>query len=484
MSILVNKPTSVSADSTTSLELNKTDLQAKLVALGAGAYWENQATWKGVAFLFENASKQKAIAVFNVASGVTTNLSVSEYFVDGAFECKRIDVLGFANDFYTIYRSDFGTASEFDITITDGYASGGGGGGGDITPELISNGDFEQGDTNWFFANSDQTNKWKIGTAAFFSGTKSLYVSNTEGSTATYSNTVSNSWAWTHFVVPQSKPKIRFKIRINAEYSSTTFFDFVTVSVKYDNSNLLDASSLAAPTSGSDSTGGGVEIFNGKIKSVQNYETSSTWLSYEIDLTGSVVGNLGVRLLFNWKNDALIAGSFSASIDDIELFTESSPQTPLTWARTSGHTTEVDGGIYGGPSSNYWAASSQVIPNGQDGEFTFLINNFNTLNANFTIGVGKIGNETTNIYFGIIKTSNNYLLNNSSITISYYPNISTVGLCKVQIAREGSLMKIKTNGMVAYEIPVGTAYTGDLVAAVRTFANPINTGVVAAYKSI
>ncbi len=136
MAILVNKPTSVSADSTTSLELNKTDLQAKLVALGAGAYWENQATWKGVAFLFENASKQKAIAVFNVASGVTTNLSVSEYFVDGAFECKRIDVLGFANDFYTIYRSDFGTASEFDITITDGYASGGGGGGG-VTPVTL-----------------------------------------------------------------------------------------------------------------------------------------------------------------------------------------------------------------------------------------------------------------------------------------------------------------------------------------------------------
>ena len=130
MAILVNKPASVSADSTTSLELNKTDLQAKLVALDAGAYWENQATWKGVAFLFENNAKQKAIAVFDVVSGVTTNLTVSEYFVDGAFECKRIDVLGFANDFYTIYRSDFGTASEFDITLTDGYAGGGGGGGG------------------------------------------------------------------------------------------------------------------------------------------------------------------------------------------------------------------------------------------------------------------------------------------------------------------------------------------------------------------
>ncbi len=121
MSILVNKPASVSADSTTSLELNKTDLQAKLVALGAGAYWEDQSTWKGVAFLFENASKQKIIAVFDIAAGVTADLTLSEYFVDGDLECLRIDVLGFANDFYTIYRSEFDTASEFDIEVTNGY---------------------------------------------------------------------------------------------------------------------------------------------------------------------------------------------------------------------------------------------------------------------------------------------------------------------------------------------------------------------------
>jgi hypothetical protein len=130
VAILVNKPASVSADSTISLELNKTDLQAKLAALSAGAYWEDQTAWKGVAFIFENTAKQKAIAVFDVVSGVTTNLSLSEYFIDGVFECKRIDVLGFANDFYTIYRSEFGTASEFDIEVTDGYAGGGGGGGG------------------------------------------------------------------------------------------------------------------------------------------------------------------------------------------------------------------------------------------------------------------------------------------------------------------------------------------------------------------
>lgn len=129
MAIITNKPTSVSADSTTSLQLNKADLQAKLQALSAGAYWEDQSTWKGVAFLFENASKQKVIASFD-ASGTTANLNVSPFFVDGSVECKRIDILGFANDHYTIYRENFTSASEFDIEITDGYAGGGAGGGG------------------------------------------------------------------------------------------------------------------------------------------------------------------------------------------------------------------------------------------------------------------------------------------------------------------------------------------------------------------
>jgi hypothetical protein len=122
MAILTNKPASVSADSTTSLTLNKADLQAKLTALNAGAYWQDQSTWRGVAFLFENANKQKVTASFD-ASGSTANLNVSEFFVDGNIECKRIDVVGFANDYYTIYRNDFTSASEFDIEITNGYSS-------------------------------------------------------------------------------------------------------------------------------------------------------------------------------------------------------------------------------------------------------------------------------------------------------------------------------------------------------------------------
>lgn len=136
MSILVNKPASVAADSVTSLEINKNDLQSLLVSLNAGDYWEDENTWKGAAFLFENANKQRTVAVFNFTSGVNANLPVSEFFVDGNILCKRITIIGFANDSFTILRNDFTTANEFDIEITGGYESGGGGGPSLTTVEL------------------------------------------------------------------------------------------------------------------------------------------------------------------------------------------------------------------------------------------------------------------------------------------------------------------------------------------------------------
>jgi len=164
MAIITNKPTSVSADSATSLQLNKADLQAKLEALSAGAYWEDQSTWKGVAFLFENASKQKVTVSFN-ASGNTANLTISEFFVDGDIECKRIDVVGFANDYYTIFREDFTSASEFDIEITDGYASGGGGGFSYVIWNANINGHTSEGDGGIYGGPSG--NWWAVANGAF-----------------------------------------------------------------------------------------------------------------------------------------------------------------------------------------------------------------------------------------------------------------------------------------------------------------------------
>lgn len=145
MAILTNKPASVSADSTTSLTLNKADLQAKLVALNASAYWQDQNAWKGVALLYQNADQQNITVSFD-ASGNTANLTVSEYFVNGNIECKRIDVVGFANDYYTILRKDFTSASESDIQITSGYVPSGGGGGGAVVWDTYINGHIVEAD--------------------------------------------------------------------------------------------------------------------------------------------------------------------------------------------------------------------------------------------------------------------------------------------------------------------------------------------------
>lgn len=298
MAIITNKPTSVSANSTTSLQLNKADLQAKLEALSAGAYWEDQSTWKGVAFLFENASNQKVIASFD-ASGNTTNLSVSEFFIDGNIECKRIDILGFANDYYTIYREDFTSASEFDIEITDGYASGGGGGG----------------------------------------------------------------------------------------------FNYVT-----------------------------------------------------------------------WNNNI------------------------------SGHSLEMDGGIYGGPSGHWWAvANGTPIPNGSDGEFTFIINNLSGTPNDFAFGVGKQGAGIDANYFGFCWLGGELRpLLAAIVPASPVPaGLNTSGSVSIRIGKEGSLMTayvnnvlIHTGSVTGMNAFVAGFSTSDLVPSVRTMNNSQNTGAISVYKSI
>lgn len=497
MAILTNKPASVSADSTTSLTLNKADLQAKLTALNAGAYWQDQSTWRGVAFLFENANKQKVTASFD-ASGSTANLNVSEFFVDGNIECKRIDVVGFANDYYTIYRSDFTSASEFDIEITNGYALGGGGsggggsggggsGGGSFNPVLIPNGDFEQGNTGWFFANTNQTNKWVIGSAAAFSGTKSLYISNNNGTSATYTaTTTSRSWAWTEFTVSSTKPKIRIKLRVGGE-GTGNLFDYLNIVVKYDNEDPINATNLQFPTSGSNLSGGGEELHDVKINLTQDYANS--WATYEIDLTDSIVTTLSVRLLFGWMNDQSTTSSngFSVIIDNIEVVEAETFTNPLTWSSVDGHITQPDGGVHSG-SPTRWTNSNQIIPIGQDGEFTFIVYNLNVVIDSFAFGIGETQVSTlTNAYFGLVKVSGSIKKMDGVVHGTSPYNFSLFGRNVIKITKQSSnnLIKITVNGIFYNQISTELAtYNGELKAAVKTAGNNDETiGIIAAYKT-
>jgi hypothetical protein len=484
MAILVNKPSSVAADSTTSLQINKNDLQSLLVYLGASDYWKDQNTWKAAAFLFENAQKQRTTVTFDFASGVNADLKVDEYFVNGNILCKKIIIIGFANDSFTIFRSNFITTTEFDIGVTGGYVAAPIDLGVE-TPELIPNGNFEQGDLNWFFNNTNQTNKWVIGTATAFSGTKSLYVSQDNGLTATYNNTVgSESYAWTHINVSDTKPKIRIRMRVaGEEQSQPDYWDFLNLSVNYNPSNLSDASTLLDPTPGT--LGGGMPFSSALIIFTPDYQNS--WVFYEFDLTGVITGTVNVRLIFRWVNDTLIGSGFGAAIDSIEVVGENPPVNPLTWTRLSGHTTEPDGGVYGGTTSNYWIASNQVIPSGQDGEFTFKMRTFYNVPVDFAFGVGPLSDGVTNAYFGVCR-SGSYLkvINGNTVLFMPVANFSVQGLGRnvIKIARQGSLMKITVNGLPFYEVSVGTEYQGELVAAVRTKGSSVNSGLVAAYKSI
>lgn len=164
----------------------------------------------------------------------------------------------------------------------------------------------------------------------------------------------------------------------------------------------------------------------------------------------------------------------------------------ISWNLLSDHTTEPDGGIYGG---SLWAAdTSNPISSEASGEFTFVINDMLNTPSDFAFGIGPQGQSDfhtqhlTN-YFGLC-----WLYNGLRPMIKGYVDVSisapivTNGENTIKIAREGSSMKIYVNGNIFYTYnssmyPNENFTSVALIPAVRTMNNAQNKGIISAYRS-
>lgn len=125
MAILTGKPSSISANTTSSsITLNTTDLISLLDTVTADAYWKDIARIKSVLFVYRNSNRQKVNLKFIMPS-TSSAISINEHSRNGDLTCSKIVITGTANDSLTISRSSFNIASEFDLTVTDGYATPG-----------------------------------------------------------------------------------------------------------------------------------------------------------------------------------------------------------------------------------------------------------------------------------------------------------------------------------------------------------------------
>ncbi len=514
MAILVNKPASVSADSTTSLELNKTDLQAKLVALGAGAYWEDQSTWKGVAFLFENAFKQKIIAVFDIAAGVTADLTLSEYFVDGDLECLRIDVLGFANDFYTIYRSEFDTATEFDIEATDGYAAGGGGGGGGNPSSAIALYHFD-GDANDVYGNNLTVN----GSLSYVSGKFGQAVSGfslfdyltCDGSFFDVGSGDFTIECWAKITnVPSGGSEMivgvnstgSFTCAITRYYGNILIFINDAIFAQYPAPSIDDEFHHLVLQRNS----GNITCFKDGVLMASGSNSFS------------IPTNTNLQIGCDPFNGP--ATSFGGAIDEVRLsntavYNEAGFVPPIApfsegggggsgggggepglgyvqWNQVHQNIVEADGGIYDAPAGNFSAATNDIIPAGTSGEFTFVINNLNGTPSDLAFGIGQWTSQYNPTYFGLCWLNNNLRLMIGAYVDPMNANslVDLNGENTIRIAREGSDLKLYVNGTLFNTQPVsvggayGVDFTGNLVPGARTMGATQNNGIIKAYRTV
>jgi hypothetical protein len=123
MAILTGKPSSISANTTSSsITLSTEDLLTLIDSATVDPYWKDAARIKSVSFMYRNSSKQKVSLKFTLPSTSST-ISVSENARNGALTCEKITIIGKANDILVIPRASFTTASEFDMAVTNGYSS-------------------------------------------------------------------------------------------------------------------------------------------------------------------------------------------------------------------------------------------------------------------------------------------------------------------------------------------------------------------------
>ena len=149
--------------------------------------------------------------------------------------------------------------------------------------------DSDSDTAGWVFVNGSQQNKWFIGTAAHNSGTKSLYISNNNGTSNSYSGAISFVYAYQEFTLDSGGYAISYDWRCNGEGN----YDYLSgcISLTGSSMKLNQQSSWQNVLS---------EIY---------VPTSGTW-----------------RLVFAWANDASVYNDPAGAIDNIVFLQPTCPR--------------------------------------------------------------------------------------------------------------------------------------------------------------
>lgn len=179
--------------------------------------------------------------------------------------------------------------------------------------------DFEDSVENnrWVLVNAtygSSVNNWYIGNAVNNGGNASLYVSNNNGATNTYSFEISNLWAYRdiYFDSDSSRLHISFDCRAYGEKYNNQPVDYAKVFIGPPvTSSIPQTLSLIIPS--------------GAIQIGDVIYLDSNWRNITLDLDSSFVGPQ--RLYFLWTSDYSLGTNPPAAIDNIMIYRDNDVNT-------------------------------------------------------------------------------------------------------------------------------------------------------------
>ncbi len=171
---------------------------------------------------------------------------------------------------------------------------------------------FEDNDINalWILENGTNTNKWYIGSAINNGGSHSLYISDDNGATNDYTNTISAlDYAYVDCMISQPGDyAYSYDWRCNGESS----FDYIRVALVPASENLTAATSTPSGFSSTSLPASWIALDGGqKLNLMTSWQNVTDMVS---------IPTPGVyHLVFAWRNDASAGTTPPAAIDNIQL---------------------------------------------------------------------------------------------------------------------------------------------------------------------
>ncbi len=176
----------------------------------------------------------------------------------------------------------------------------------------------------WVFVNGTQTNKWHIGSGTANRGSKSLYISNTGGTTNAYTNTsTSLVYAYKEVSLSVGGYAISFDWKCYGESS----WDYLRVFLAPDSATITAGRTPIGGTSSYDFVAaappaGWIDVVGGKLN------LQSSWQSHYLEFNVTTAG--AYKLVFFWGNDGSSGSTPPAAVDNIVLELPTCPRPAIT----------------------------------------------------------------------------------------------------------------------------------------------------------